>query len=187
MEAERRQVRYFASHLTMPFGTKGMCIISSHDDTSDLLLNCIGWPEQMFLRLNHGKDLVKVAHDAPQIHRANDLGMLGDSVSQFVIVHLHIVFLAVHHHDLATHVLCDRSGSRIGICRNNDLILRSDANQAERHFHGSRSGIQADSLVRSATHRNQMFKLFRLGASGNPTRIKSPRNLFNLSLRHVRR
>ena len=146
-----------------------MGIVSSHDNAANPLLNLIARTEQMLLRLNHGKDLVVVAHHATQIHRADHLGVLRDSLGQLVIVHLHIVLLAVHHHHLATNMLGYRSRSGISICRNNYLVLRANTYQTQSHFHGSRGGVQAYSLIRPHVSGNLLLKLLGLRTSCNPT------------------
>ena len=153
----------------MPLGTKGVSIISSYNNTSYLLLNLVSRAEQMLLGLNHCKDLVKVTHHASQIHRANDFCLFCDSFSQFVIIHLNIILQAINHHHLTTYMLCYRSSGGIGICRNYDLIFRTNTNQAKCHFHGRRGRIQANSLVGSHVSSYLLLKLFSLRTSCNPT------------------
>ena len=169
METERREVSNTSSHLSVPLGTKSVSIISSYNYATNLPLNLVGRTEQMLLGLNHSIDLVKVTHHATQIHRANHLCMFCDGIGQLVIVHLHIVLLAVHHHNLAAHVLSNRCRSCIGISWHNDFIFRANANQAQCHLHSSRSTIQARSPIRAHVCRYFVFKLFGLRTSSYPT------------------
>ena len=146
-----------------------MCIICGDDNPAYLLLDRIRRMEQMLLGLYNREDLVKIAHDAAQVNRANYLRLLRNCICQLIIIHLHAVLLRIHKDQLASHVLSNRSRGRICISWHNDFIFRSHADQAQRHLHGRRRGVQAHSFPGSKIRSYLPFKLLRLRARSNPS------------------
>ena len=125
--------------------------------------------------------------DSRNIHRDNHFRPLSDSFSQFVIIHLHIILLTVHHHNRGTDVIHHRSSSRVCICRNNHLVAGSHAQNPQRHLHSRSRRIQTNSLFRMDILRNRILKLLCSRTGGDPSAENSITHLICLSLRHIRR
>lgn len=76
-----------------------MSAVIGNGDTAQKLLNVIRRMEfcQNFRTSHYLTNLIHISADTSNIHRDNDFGAFRDSISQFIVIHLDIVLLRIHH------------------------------------------------------------------------------------------
>ena len=186
MEAEGAEIRNRAAHLAMPACAEGMCCICTNGNSANSLLNFIFRLEQRLFLFYDSKNLVIIAGNTAKVYRNNSLRLVRNSCFHFVVVHLQAAFLHVHENNLCAHMVDNRSGCRIGVSRNDNLITCANAQDTQCHLTARSLAVQAYAAINANILCNLSFQLLSFRTSGNPAAFYSVCNLLNLKLAHIR-
>ena len=134
METERGEIRNASCFFSMPFCPKGMGSVCTYRDPPHGLLQLVCGTEQSFFSFRDREDTVIVAGDPTDIHRDHGLCMLCDCFLQCIIIHFQGIWLGIHQDRTGSYMADHRGGSRIGICRGDHFVSRSDPQNTQGHF-----------------------------------------------------
>ena len=150
MERKICKISNLTCHLSISTCPETVCAICKNNYTTYSLLNSgskiISFfsSKQTFFLFYNFKYLIVVSYNSTQINSNYCLGFIGNSLSNFLIIHFWGIFLAIHKNHLCTTMNRSRCCCRVCISWNNNFISLTNTTNAEIQFFSSSCRIQAN-------------------------------------------